>query len=200
MKLDKILITGAKGYLGKHIIDSYLFQDFEFIIFNGDVRDIKNWEKYNQEYIKYIFHAGSPAANLNEYSEKYIKESIIKGTKNAIELSKTTQSTLVNFSTRGIYNCTNIYEDSKKIAYIETLNNCNNIINLIIPRVYSSDRKKGLIPKLQSIPEKDLERNIQYITIEHFLNRLRNGIEKNKDHVLFFPFRENTIKELMEIF
>jgi len=202
LRIDKtrILITGYKGYIGNHIIKSKEFDTVDFIFFQGDVREISNWERYQNESLDFIFHAGSPAANLDEYTETYIKESILKGTRNAIALSNFTGSTLVNFSTRGIYNSKNIYEKTKKISYVETINTCDKFINLIIPRVYSKDRKKGLIPKLNTIPKKDMHRNIQYITITHFLKRLKDGIKNDNDYILFFPFRENTIEELKEIF
>ena len=193
----RILLTGYDGYLGTHIRTSKQFQEYEFIQFIGDVREIKNWENYKSFRFRYIFHAGSPAG-IENYSNEFIKTSIITGTKNAVALSNKLDCPLINFSTRGIYNVSNVYEKTKKVSYVEVIHSCNKFINLIIPRVYSKDRTKGLISKLDNI-HKDLDKEIQYITIEDFLDRLYKVFWLDKEEY-FFPFRSNTIQELKTLF
>lgn len=198
----KILITGAKGYLASNIIKSIVFKDFEFIEFEGDVREIANWDRYKDDTFKYIFHAGSPAANLDNYDNNYIIDSIIKGTRNAISLSNHSGSPLINFSTKGIFITTskNLYEESKKQAFIEVINSCNSYCNLIIPRIYSKDRQKGLIPKLRDglIPDSELDKRLQYLDLAKFLLQLRVNLSNKIVH--FKNIKENTIREIKTIY
>lgn len=123
MSLDRVLITGAAGFLGSHLCDRFIKEGYHVIgmdnLITGDLANIEHLFKLNQfEFyhhdvskfihvsgpIKYILHFASPASPID-----YLKIPIqtLKvgslGTHNCLGLAKTKNARILVASTSEIY-------------------------------------------------------------------------------------------------
>ncbi|MEH6304439.1 UDP-glucuronic acid decarboxylase family protein [Olivibacter sp. CPCC 100613] len=123
MSRKRILITGAAGFLGSHLCDRFIREDFHVIgmdnLITGDLRNIEhlfkleNFEFYNHDVSKfvyvpgrldYILHFASPASPID-----YLKIPIqtLKvgslGTHNLLGLARSKESRILVASTSEVY-------------------------------------------------------------------------------------------------
>ena len=123
MKKDRVLITGAAGFLGSHLCDRFLREGYSVIgmdnLITGDLRNIehlnnsKSFDFINHDVskyikiegeLKYILHFASPASPID-----YLKIPIqtLKvgslGTHNLLGLSKSKKATFMIASTSEVY-------------------------------------------------------------------------------------------------
>lgn len=123
MSLDRVLITGAAGFLGSHLCDRFIKEGYHVIgmdnLITGDLRNIehlfklKQFEFYHHDvskfihvpgFIKYILHFASPASPID-----YLKIPIqtLKvgslGTHNCLGLAKIKNARILVASTSEIY-------------------------------------------------------------------------------------------------
>ena len=123
MSLDRVLITGAAGFLGSHLCDRFIKEGYHVIgmdnLITGDLRNIehlfrlKQFEFYHHDVskfihvpgpIKYILHFASPASPID-----YLKIPIqtLKvgslGTHNCLGLAKNKRARILVASTSEIY-------------------------------------------------------------------------------------------------
>ena len=192
----KVLITGQHGYLGKHIINDSRFEEYDFIYFKGNINTKKNYEDYKENQFDQIWHLASPAADLEEYPDDYIKESIIEGTNNIIDLAKKTNSKLIYFSSEASLYASDLYGKCKQKANKNVVQKLQtNYKILIIPRVYSKDRQKGLIAKQTIDVAQDLNKLISYIFLDEFLDEFKRMLD-SKLKIETFETQTTTIKEM----
>lgn len=183
---DRILLIGASGYLGSHLLD-ILVQKYDVTSFIGRVENINDVEKYTSYDFNYIFHFGSPN-NMNGAIEN-----IIQGTNNIVALANQQKAKLVYASTKGIREeHLNKYEQAKKTATMIVKHSCQSFVILIIPRVYSRDRSDGLIGAIKNGSVLD-NKVLTYLTLKEFLkqttlatglkNRCYNYIKLKRHHI-----------------
>jgi dTDP-glucose 4,6-dehydratase len=123
MSKDRVLITGAAGFLGSHLCDRFIKEGYHVIgmdnLITGDLKNIehlfslKNFEFYHHDVskfihvpgpIKYILHFASPASPID-----YLKIPIqtLKvgslGTHNCLGLAKSKKARILVASTSEIY-------------------------------------------------------------------------------------------------
>jgi dTDP-glucose 4,6-dehydratase len=123
MPKSRVLITGAAGFLGSHLCDRFIQEDFEVIgmdnMITGDLRNIENLFRlkeftfYEHDVtkfvhvpgkLKYILHFASPASPID-----YLKIPIqtLKvgslGTHNLLGLAKDKKATILVASTSEVY-------------------------------------------------------------------------------------------------
>ncbi len=123
MSKDRVLITGAAGFLGSHLCDRFIREGYHVIgmdnLITGDLRNIEHlfklehFEFYHHDVskfihvpgeLKYILHFASPASPID-----YLKIPIqtLKvgslGTHNCLGLAKTKQARILVASTSEIY-------------------------------------------------------------------------------------------------
>lgn len=119
----KVLITGAAGFLGSHLCDKFISNDFRVIgmdnLITGDLRNIEhlfsnpNFEFYHQDVTKfihipgdldYVLHFASPASPVD-----YLKTPIqtlkvgALGTHNCLGLAKAKSARILVASTSEVY-------------------------------------------------------------------------------------------------
>lgn len=187
-----ILLTGSSGFLGINI-KKFLEEEYpEYNIIEFDERlNIKQEDlikKYNDITINIIIHMASPTCSEDfkklTYDEIYYD--IINGTDKFIKLAEHNNAELIYFSSEAIYQLDNIYAEAKSITNIRIINSNIKYKILIIPRVYCSSRKKGLIKKLKDnlIPESDMNQMIEYLDIKDFIKQFKM-IFSDKDQKIF---------------
>ncbi len=123
MSKDRVLITGAAGFLGSHLCDRFIREGYHVIgmdnLITGDLRNIEHlfklehFEFYHHDVskfihvpgeLKYILHFASPASPID-----YLKIPIqtLKvgslGTHNCLGLAKTKQARILVASTSEVY-------------------------------------------------------------------------------------------------
>lgn len=123
MKKKRILITGAAGFLGSHLCDRFIAEDFHVIgmdnMITGDIRNIEhlfklpNFEFYQHDVSKfvhvpgqldYILHFASPASPI-DYLRIPIQTLKVGslGTHNLLGLAKSKQARILVASTSEVY-------------------------------------------------------------------------------------------------
>src|ERR1700685_3850582 len=119
----RILITGAAGFLGSHLCDRFIREDFDVIgmdnLITGDMRNIEhlfkleNFEFYHHDVSKfvyvpgqldYILHFASPASPIDylKIPIQTLKVSSL-GTHNLLGLAKNKKSRILVASTSEVY-------------------------------------------------------------------------------------------------
>lgn len=123
MPRERILITGAAGFLGSHLCDRFIKEDFHVIgmdnLITGDLRNIEhlfqleNFEFYNHDVSKfvhvpgkldYILHFASPASPI-DYLRIPIQTLKVGslGTHNLLGLARAKKSRILVASTSEVY-------------------------------------------------------------------------------------------------
>jgi dTDP-glucose 4,6-dehydratase len=120
---DRILITGAAGFLGSHLCDRFIKEGFNVVgmdnLITGDIRNIEhlmkleNFEFYHHDVskfvhvpgpLKYILHFASPASPIDylKIPIQTLKVSSL-GTHNLLGLARAKQSRILVASTSEVY-------------------------------------------------------------------------------------------------
>ena len=148
-KNKKILATGANGFLLSHLLP-HLEKNNTIIKCNKKIHDINENDLHG---VDILLHFGSPSEK-DEF--KNIKQTARIVGLDSIELFRNFKYSnflekgnpkIIFASTMGIYDCSNVYEVSKKFA--EMFLEEEDLI-LRIPRVYGKNKNKGLIKKLKN--------------------------------------------------
>ncbi len=121
--MKRVLITGAAGFLGSHLCDRFIKEDFQVIgmdnLITGDLKNIehlfklKNFEFYHHDVSKfvhvpgelpYILHFASPASPIDylKIPIQTLKVSSL-GTHNLLGLAKNKKSRILVASTSEVY-------------------------------------------------------------------------------------------------
>lgn len=159
--MSKIVVSGGNGYLFNHIkpllhdeliytSNIFLYQDF----INVDM----------------VIHFASPS-DKEDFKNPYIHKTMIDGTINMVDLAKRNNAHFVFASTMGIYQLENDYCIFKYCMEKYIQKELSSYSILRIPRVYSSDREKGLIKQIKenTISKSDIDKKIKFILIRDFL-------------------------------
>jgi dTDP-glucose 4,6-dehydratase len=120
---DRILITGAAGFLGSHLCERFIKEGFNVVgmdnLITGDIRNIEhlmkleNFEFYHHDVskfvhipgpLKYILHFASPASPIDylKIPIQTLKVSSL-GTHNLLGLARAKQSRILVASTSEVY-------------------------------------------------------------------------------------------------
>lgn len=202
----KILITGSSGYLGQAIIKKLEEMGTEYLIFDMPLNTSlsKLIPKYADTGITHIYHLASPSTSEDFVIGKIeMYKTIVKGTMNMIEFSNSLNAQLVYFSTEGILQdlkVANDYCKFKKIATDMVQYICNDFKILIVPRVYSADRKKGVIAKLRDgkVPAEDMNKEVQYMELYRFIDAFFN-ITSNESEMGIYYFPDKITGTLQDL-
>ena len=200
-----ILITGATGYLGQELLKHFASE--QVILFTDRLQVSVNdlMCNYSSSNITHIYHLAAPTTedDFAALGKSQLYKSIIKGTQTIIEFANQINAKVIYFSTEGILedmNTCNDYCRFKKIATDMVNYISNDYKILVIPRVYSSDRKKGLIKALREdkVPEADMDNRVTYIDLKSFIKQFKKFI-KSSDKIHYFKNKEeSSLRELKD--
>lgn len=158
--MKNILVTGQEGYLMGYIIPLLMkIENITVIPFIGDITNIHDVNHYKSFEIDCIIHFAGPSVTEDWEEDKIEKSlsSIYDGTINLVKLAKNKKAKFIYASSHAVYDLceyglqANEYIVGKKAMEQYIIKNIKsyNYLILRIPRIYSIDRKKGLIPKLK---------------------------------------------------
>lgn len=204
----KILITGSSGYLGQAIIKRLEEEKIEYLIFDDALNTSlgKLIPKYMDQQFTHIYHLASPSTSEDFTIGKVeMYKAIVKGTMNMIELSNQINTQFVYFSTEGILtdlDSANDYCKFKKLATDMVRYISNSFKILIVPRVYSADRKKGVIAKLRDgkVPSEDMSKEVDYLELSEFINQFFDIMHNEYERGIYYFHDKihNTLQELKD--
>ena len=197
MENKRIIVTGDKGYLASNIIQT-LNKHNEIVSYGGDVRIYKQHEN-----IDVIIHFASPSDIYDFTDQKRTVTTIVDGTINMLKVAAENSAKLIYASTMGVYSTVmsnDCYSTCKLAMEHYIKGTYNNYIILRIPRVYSKCRKKGLMRQIRDniIPEKDMDNNIEYITIEDFIEQTLPILDYNNITHEYKITQSKSIREIKQ--
>ena len=200
MYIQTVLTTGSNGYLCGNLCNHL---DYNFIHYTDDIRhiDVNKIQQHDE-----LYHFACPSDKYDFINNKKLTTSIIDGTLNMINASKKFGSKIVFASSIAIERDPvkypgrewTVYGDLKLAMEHYIKSNCDNYIILRIPRVYSPCRNKGLMKQIKNnvIPEKDYNKEIQYITLQDFIDQTVPVLNENN---LVFDYDITCKKTIGEI-
>lgn len=180
----KSSIMFGVGYLAKHLMEFDKSRKWVPCKNLGDVFDCLNAGGIDE-----VWHFACPGGDFNEDS-KYKMFSSLAALENLIQ-KLTTDTKLVFASSMGAFDCENknpyqkLYNNLKYIENQMIQLYSRNYSILYIPRVYSSDRNKGLIRRLRDGEIVYLAKEITYIDIKDFCEQTIDGVNKNDEIVTY---------------
>jgi len=188
-----ILVTGHSGYLASALTKEL---DCNIIEYAGDVRVYKQYSN-----ISYVVHFASPSDKYEFVDEYRTITTIMNGTMNMLRVARDNNCKFIYASTLGvkyINSTADIYTVSKlamenliKVSY-------NDYVILRIPRVCSKCRNKGSMKQLkdQTVPEQDMDKTVEFITLDDFVNQTKPAIELTQTIYEYDITNTNTIREI----
>jgi dTDP-4-dehydrorhamnose reductase len=142
-----ILLTGYRGFIGREILEILNLHKLEFQVFDGDITNLNDVERYSHSYDT-IIHLASIITKKNKTSKEEIHNINIIGTQNL--LKKFQNSHFVYISTTDVErDILSDYAASKLKAEKEVLNTSKNNLVIRLPSIFGANTKqKKLIPLL----------------------------------------------------
>jgi len=194
-----ILITGENGYLGKAFINYYKY----YSGFNANFITLADYLKNPcPTKLTKIIHTAGVSDKEDFKNVKKTTNSMILLTQQLVDLAEQNNLEFIFFSSEAATNDLDIYGTYKRAMefYIKAF--LKNYKLLRIPRIYSADRKKGLIKQLRNneVPEKDYEKEIEFLDLDNLIPQLYHYIFKEtSNRVYYFKNLETkTIRKIKE--
>lgn len=205
---NKVLVTGATGFIGRYLIHELERQEIEYVVFQGDIRkNIQEWEGIQEGLYSCVTHCVHLAAKT------YVPDSWkntsafyqvnCMGTVNVLELCKSIGAKLIYMSTC-VYDQSDIpineefplmtkdpYSHSKRLGEDLCMFYSNEMdVDVIIMRLFNiygeGQRKEFLIPKLvnsvlteEKIEIASLLPRRDYVYISDLINAILAAIQSD---------------------
>ena len=186
----RVLTTGSSGFLLRNTLPDY---DWEIIPYEYGTN-------YNN--IDLIVHFGGPSDALDFQNKIGMAISMINVTLKLVTESLHNDCKMIYASSLGAVFLENEYDIYKRSMeqYIETM--VSDHLILRIPRVYGSDRDKGLMRQIREckIKDEDWGKPIQYIEIEDFKVWFSEILNKNGIKCYNKMMWNRTIKQIKELY
>lgn len=192
-----ILVTGENGYLGKAFINYYKY-------FKGFGSTIITLSEYlinpcPNKLSKIIHFAGVSDKNDFKNTTKMIDSMIIL-TQQLVDIAGQYGIEFVFASSVAAEKDLDRYGTYKRTMEYYITDTLQNYKILRIPRIYSSDRSKGLIKFLKddTVPKKDYNKEIEFLDLNNFLPQLYYIIFKETANRKYY-FKRLETKTILEI-
>lgn len=195
MSYNRILITGINGYVAK-IFDAVLLNT-EHVVTTTELRgtELEEYLYENGKNIDILIHCGMPSSN-DTYTDQELHSGIILQTYRLAHICKREKIYLIFPSSHIVDYGNGEINNNYKQCHIEASrlisrtgsNGGLNFCIIKLPRIYSSERKKGLINSLREnkVPESDMDKAISYTDKEDIYDWLGDFFESFKlDNRLF---------------
>lgn len=186
----RVLVTGSTGFLLRNVIPKY---DWELVQYEHG-NDYDN--------ISLVLHFGSPSDSFDFQFKSIMAVSMIDITIGMAKQAQRNNCKMVFASSMAAVYLEDEYGIYKRAMeqYIHAL--VDNHVIMRIPRVYGSDRKKGLMKKIANghIRRDEWDRQIEYIDITDFSKWFDDILIESGIQYYNGQLRSNTIKEIKELF
>ena len=186
----RVLVSGSSGFL---MSNALRFTDWEIVKY-----------EYGQVYndIDLVLHFASPSDGVDFQNKSGMAISMVDMTIKMVNEALVNRCKIIFASSMGAVFLDNEYDVYKKAMeqYIEAL--CPDHLILRIPRVYGTDRQKGLMRliRLGVIRDEDWDKEVEYIDILDFVDWFHNILSENSIQYYTGQQRKNTIREIKEIY
>ena len=186
----KVLVTGSTGFLLRNVLHNY---NWELIKYEPD---------HEYDNIDLVLHFGSPSDSFDFQFKSIMAVSMIDTTIGMAKQAQRNNCKMIFASSMAAVYLEDEYGIYKRAMeqYIHAL--VDNHVIMRIPRVYDSDRKKGLMKKIANghIRRDEWDKKIEYITIADFSKWFDDILIECGIQYYNGQLRSNTIKEIKEIF
>lgn len=186
----KVLVTGSTGFILRNILKKY---DWELIQY-------KHGNDYND--IDLVLHFGSPSDTFDFQFKSIMAVSMIDITVGMAKQAQRNNCKMIFASSMAAVFLEDEYGIYKRAMeqYIQAL--VDDYVIMRIPRVYGSDRKKGLMKKINTglIHGDEWDREIEYMDISDFSEWFDDILIEHGIQYFNGQLRRNTIKEIRELF
>lgn len=186
----KVLVTGSTGFLLRNILPNY---NWELIKYEPGI-------DYND--IDLVLHFGSPSDSFDFQFKSIMAVSMIDTTIGMVKQAQRNKCKMIFASSMAAVYLEDDYGIYKKSMeqYITAL--IDNYVIMRIPRVYDSDRKKGLMKKIAHghIRRDEWDKKIEYINIADFSKWFDDILIESGIQYFNGQLRQNTIKEIRDLF
>lgn len=191
----KVLFTGSRGYLCRSLVRQMNHHEITY-------HDNLNSRMFYVD-IDIIAHFAGPSDDYDFKDERRVMSSIIKGTKNVLNIARSTGAHFIFASTKGVEKPNNLYTCCKFVMekYIQT--HYTNYCILRIPRIYSSCRNKGLMKKirLNDIPKEHMQKTVSFLELQDFVAQTLPVFDNKQSGIHEYNgLKTKTINEIKKLY
>ena len=187
----RYLVTGERGFLLSGVMGE----------FKGEVISYEYGESYQN--IDVVVHFASPVDRYEFRDKRNMAHTMVDYSLSLVEIAKENNAKFIFASSRAAGVCDDDYGVYKKFLeqYIEA--NIYNHLIYRIPRVYGSERKKGLMKQLRLDDidnPSDYNKSLHYLDIEDFRSWFKENLYNTGIVEYEGLYRINTIEEIKNLY
>jgi nucleoside-diphosphate-sugar epimerase len=184
------LVSGERGFLLSSVIGEL----------DGEIIPYEQGKSYRN--IDYVLHFASPSDRYDFEDKRTMANTMVDYSMSIVQECNRNNAKFIFASSEAAGVMTNEYGVYKRFLeqYIQAT--VYDYLIYRIPRVYGSDRKKGLMKQLRldDVPPMDMFKRVEYIHISDFKTWFINNLTKHGIICYNSEYRNNTIQEIRDLY
>lgn len=187
-------VSGETGFLMKHMLPYFEANIYSF------TKDNLYYTELND--INTVIHFASPSDSFDFQNKYLMSKSMIDLTQDMLKCAIDHNAKFIFASTEAAIDPVDTYGFYKRAMEDYILSIHPNSLILRIPRVYGTDKTKGLMKKINDgfINKEDIYKEIEYIDIQDYIKwffKVQNEVGIVEYNL---PKRKNTIQEIAKLY